>query len=84
MPTPSLPPTRLASVQRQHIEHIFQLGEGLDAPQLPAQATIRRSWLRCLNEYQLDPTQPRPARVVPLQTLIEHRESVDELLHVAR
>ncbi|BBI74839.2 hypothetical protein HAALTHF_41830n [Vreelandella aquamarina] len=71
-------------MQRQHIEHIFQLGEGLDAPQLPAQATIRRSWLRCLNEYQLDPTQPRPARVVPQQTLIEHRESVDELLHVAR
>lgn len=77
-------PARLQSVQRQHIEHIFQLGEGLDVPQLPAQATIRRSWLRCLNEYQLDPTQPRPARVVPQQTLIEHRESVDELLHVAR
>ena len=53
-------------------------------PQLPAQQTIRRSWLRCLNEYQLDPTQPRPARVVPQQILIEHRESVDELLHVAR
>ncbi len=53
-------------------------------PQLPAQPTIRRSWLRCLNEYQLDPTQPRPARVVPQQILIEHRESVDELLHVAR
>ena len=84
MPTPSPLPSRLQSVQRQHIEHIFQLGEGLDVPQLPAQATIRRSWLRCLNEYQLDPTQPRPARVVPQQTLIEHRESVDELLHVAR
>ncbi|WP_445010082.1 sigma-54-dependent Fis family transcriptional regulator [Vreelandella stevensii] len=84
MPTPSLPPTHLAPMQRQHIEHIFQLGEGLDVPQLPAQATIRRSWLRCLNEYRLDPTQPRPARVVPQQTLLEHRESVDELLHVAR
>ncbi|BBI51542.1 hypothetical protein HORIV_39630 [Vreelandella olivaria] len=71
-------------MQRQHIEHVFQLGEGLNVPQLPAQATIRRSWLRCLNEYQLDPTRPRPARVVPQQTLIEHRESVDELLHVAR
>lgn len=77
-------PTRLQSEQRQHIEHIFQLGEGLDTPSLPAQAPIRRSWLRCLNEYQLDPTHPRPARVVPQQTLIEHRESVDELLHVAR
>ncbi|MBL1268246.1 MAG: sigma-54-dependent Fis family transcriptional regulator [Halomonas sp.] len=84
MPTQSPLPARLQSVQRQHIEHVFQLGEGLDVPQLPAQATIRRSWLRCLNEYQLDPTQPRPARVVPQQTLIEHRESVDELLHVAR
>ena len=84
MPTQAPLPARLQSVQRQHIEHIFQLGEGLDVPQLPAQATIRRSWLRCLNEYQLDPTQPRPARVVPQQTLIEHRESVDELLHVAR
>ncbi|NDL71389.1 sigma-54-dependent Fis family transcriptional regulator [Vreelandella alkaliphila] len=77
-------PTRLQSEQRRHIEHIFQLGEGLEAPCLPEQATIRRSWLRCLNEYQLDPTHPRPARVVPQQTLIEHRESVDELLHVAR
>ncbi|MGM0834012.1 MAG: sigma-54-dependent Fis family transcriptional regulator [Pseudomonadota bacterium] len=76
--------TQLQSEQRRHIEHIFQLGEGLDAPCLPAQATIRRSWLRCLNDYQLDPTHPRPARVVPQQTLIEHRESVDELLHVAR
>ncbi|OWV29907.1 sigma-54-dependent Fis family transcriptional regulator [Halomonas campaniensis] len=84
MPTQSPLPARLQSVQRQHIEHVFQLGEGLDVPQLPAQATIRRSWLRCLNEYQLDPTRPRPARVVPQQTLIEHRESVDELLHVAR
>ncbi|EHA17238.1 sigma-54-dependent Fis family transcriptional regulator [Halomonas sp. HAL1] len=84
MPTQSPLPARLQSVQRQHIEHIFQLGEGLEVPQLPAQPTIRRSWLRCLNEYQLDPTQPRPARVVPQQTLIEHRESVDELLHVAR
>ncbi len=84
MPTQSPLPARLQSVQRQHIEHIFQLGEGLEVPQLPAQPTIRRSWLRCLNEYQLDPTQPRPARVVPQQILIEHRESVDELLHVAR
>lgn len=84
MPTQTPLPTRLQSVQRQHIEHIFKLGEGQDIPQLPAQATIRRSWLRCLNEYHLDPTQPRPARVVPQQTLIEHRESVDELLHVAR
>ena len=84
MPTQSPLPARLQSVQRQHIEHVFQLGEGLNVPQLPAQATIRRSWLRCLNEYQLDPTRPRPARVVPQQTLIEHRESVDELLHVAR
>ena len=84
MPNQLPPSARLASVQRQHIEHIFQLGEGREAPQLPAQATIRRSWLRCLNEYRLDPTQPRPARVVPQQTLLEHRESVDELLHVAR
>ncbi|NOG31442.1 sigma-54-dependent Fis family transcriptional regulator [Halomonas sp. TBZ9] len=80
---PTSVPARLHAEQRQHIEHIFQLGEGM--PQhAPAQPTIRRSWLRCLNEYRLDPTQPRPARVVPQQTLIEHRESVDELLHVAR
>ncbi|MCA1772906.1 MAG: sigma-54-dependent Fis family transcriptional regulator, partial [Halomonas sp.] len=84
MPTNSPLPAQLRSVQRQHIEHVFQLGEGLESPHLPAQEMIRHSWLRCLNEYQLDPTQPRPARVVPQQTLLEHRESVDELLHVAR
>ena len=77
-------PARLHAEQRQHIEQVFQLGEGLTPSDAPTQSTIRRSWLRCLNEYRLDPAQPRPARVVPQQTLIEHRESVDELLHVAR
>lgn len=84
MPTNAPAPAQLPSHKRQHIDHIFKLGEGLEAPQLPSQQTIRRSWLRCLNEYQIDPTRPRPARVVTQQTLMEHRESVDELLHVAR
>ncbi|CUB04545.1 sigma-54-dependent Fis family transcriptional regulator [Marinomonas fungiae] len=73
------------SQQRRHIETILSYGghpvKGNSAfpPEL-----IGRSWQRCVNEYGLDPSRPRPARIVTQQTLLEHQDSVDELLNVAR
>ncbi|MBS4155375.1 sigma-54-dependent Fis family transcriptional regulator [Cobetia sp. MC34] len=62
----------------------MQLGEGRDAFTETQRDVIRRSWQRCLEEYQLDPSRPRPVRVLTQQALRDHQESADELLHVAR
>lgn len=77
-------PHHLHRDQRQHIERLARLDTNAQVAAQDVNPTIQRSWLRCLNEYKLDPTQPRPARVVPHHTIIEHRDAVDELLHVAR
>ncbi|QQK65853.1 sigma-54-dependent Fis family transcriptional regulator [Cobetia sp. cqz5-12] len=62
----------------------MQLGEGRDVFPETQRDVIRRSWQRCLEEYQLDPSRPRPVRVLTQQALRDHQESADELLHVAR
>ncbi|BBO55953.1 sigma-54-dependent Fis family transcriptional regulator [Cobetia sp. AM6] len=70
--------------KRQHIQTLMQLGEGRDVFPETQRDVIRRSWQRCLEEYQLDPSRPRPVRVLTQQALRDHQESADELLHVAR
>ena len=74
----------MPSDKRQHIQTLMQLGEGRDAFPETQRDVIRRSWQRCLEEYQLDPSRPRPVRVLTQQALRDHQESADELLHVAR
>ncbi|WP_255303017.1 sigma-54-dependent Fis family transcriptional regulator [Cobetia sp. 5-11-6-3] len=74
----------MPSDKRQHIQTLMQLGEGRDAFPETQRDVIRRSWQRCLEKYQLDPSRPRPVRVLTQQALRDHQESADELLHVAR
>ncbi|MDI6002288.1 sigma-54-dependent Fis family transcriptional regulator [Cobetia marina] len=74
----------MPSDKRQHIQTLMQLGEGRDVFPKAQRDVIRRSWQRCLEEYQLDPSRPRPVRVLTQQALRDHQESADELLHVAR
>ncbi|RCV90078.1 sigma-54-dependent Fis family transcriptional regulator [Billgrantia montanilacus] len=74
----------LRNEQRQHIETLTRLSEGQPADLGGCREVIRRSWERCVGEYRLDPGRPRPVRVLTQQALKEHREPVDELLHVAR
>ena len=69
----------------RHIETILNYGRHPTSANSPLPPElIGRSWQRCLHDYGLDPSQPRPARIVPQQTLREHQDSVDELLNVAR
>lgn len=71
--------------QRQHIDAILNYTEGgLISPLSPESELIVRSWKRCIDEYGLDPSRPRNARIVTQQTLREHQDSVDEFLNVAR
>jgi transcriptional regulator of acetoin/glycerol metabolism len=74
------------SQQRRHINTILSYGghQGISKSYSPSHDIIGRSWQRCLNEYGLDPSQPRQARIVTHQTLREHQDSVDEFLNVAR
>ncbi|MCC8981987.1 sigma-54-dependent Fis family transcriptional regulator [Bradyrhizobium acaciae] len=66
---------------RSHVEEIAHvaLGKGSlrDAP-------VVQSWLRCLNDYRLDPAQAQEAYIVPATQLKEHREQSDELIRIGR
>jgi transcriptional regulator of acetoin/glycerol metabolism len=74
------------SQQRRHINTVLSYGgyQARAKSYSPSHEIIGRSWARCLNEYGLDPSQPRQARIVTHQTLREHQDSVDEFLNVAR
>ncbi|APE30774.1 transcriptional regulator [Halomonas aestuarii] len=75
---------RLRTEQRQHIDTLVHLSEGRDVDLSGCREVIQRSWRRCVDEYRLDPGRPRSVRVLTQQAMLDHREPVDELLHVAR
>jgi transcriptional regulator of acetoin/glycerol metabolism len=45
---------------------------------------VIQSWLRCLNDYQLNPAQTQEAYIVPDTLLREHREQSEELIRIGR
>ena len=72
--------------QRQHIDSVLALaGDGCAVSSVAAKEDfIAQSWARCMNQYQLDPTRPREARILPATEVREHQEAVEKFLHVAR
>lgn len=45
---------------------------------------IVESWLRCMNEHQLDPTVAREVWILQETLLREHQERMEEFMHTAR
>lgn len=45
---------------------------------------VIQSWLRCLNDYQLNPAETQQAYIVPDTLLREHREQSEELIRIGR
>lgn len=45
---------------------------------------VVRSWLRCVNDYKLDPASAQEAYIVPDEILREHREQAEELISIGR
>lgn len=74
----------LRAAQSRHIDAILQYADSDNVTESPGEAMIGRSWKRCINDYGLDPSRPREARIVTHQILREHQDSVDEFLNVAR
>ena len=77
------------SAAQQSYQHIQTILNSTDYPSRNALLTtesplILRSWERCLSQHKLDPSVPRPARIVTQQILREHQDSAEEFLSIAR
>ncbi len=64
-----------------HIREIERVGMGAVSPR---DAPVVKSWLRCLNDYKLDPAIAQEAYIVPELKLREHREQAEELIRIGR
>ena len=64
-----------------HIREIERVGMGAVSPR---DAPVVQSWLRCLNDYKLDPTVAQEAYIVPDLKLREHREQAEDLIRIGR
>jgi len=73
--------------QREHIHAVMRLvGEepvAFDSQELP-DPVIRESWSRCVHQHGLDPTRMQEAVILPSPQMREHRDRLEELLHIAR
>jgi transcriptional regulator of acetoin/glycerol metabolism len=76
--------------QREHIHAVMRLaGDGRAlSPHLAAlhrpDDIIRDSWARCVHQHRLDPTRMQEAVILPQHQVREHRERIDDFLHIAR
>jgi transcriptional regulator of acetoin/glycerol metabolism len=64
-----------------HIREIERVGMGAVSPR---DTPVIQSWLRCLNDYKLDPAVAQEAYIVPELKLREHREQAEELIRIGR
>lgn len=64
-----------------HIKEIERVAMGAVSPR---DAPVVQSWLRCLNDYRLDPAAAQEAYIVPEVKLREHREQAEELIRIGR
>ncbi|WP_165644578.1 sigma-54-dependent Fis family transcriptional regulator, partial [Oharaeibacter diazotrophicus] len=66
---------------RSHVEEIARVAMGARSRR---DAPVVRSWLRCINDYRLDPAAAQEAYIVPETILKEHREQAEELIRIGR
>jgi transcriptional regulator of acetoin/glycerol metabolism len=77
-------------MQREHIDTVMRLVD--DHPRALAlppgaglpDAIIHDSWRRCVHQHRLDPTRMQEAVILPQQRVREHRERIEDFLHIAR
>ena len=69
------------SLHSAHIREIEQVGRGRPTQR---DAHVVRSWLRCLDQYRLDPAHACEAYIVPDGRLREHRQQSEALINIAR
>lgn len=71
----------LSKVHVEHVNRVLRTAER--APTLPVPNVILDSWRRSVQHYNLDPGSMHGPRVLEAHQLNEHRERVDDFLHLA-
>jgi len=66
---------------QSHVKEIEQVACGGASAR---DRSVVQSWLRCLNDYKLDPSAAQRAYIVPHTTLREHQEQAEELIRISR
>ncbi len=66
-----------------HAAHIQSVVQGTRPGPSP-EARIARSWLRCVNNFGLDPLRSHQTQVLEQMGLREHRERLDDLFDIAQ
>ena len=68
----------------RHAQQVLTVTRGQERSQGPASdPSIARSWLRCLEDYHLDPAQTLAPTVLEHGRLLESRERLQQVLHIA-
>ena len=70
-----------AKTAGDHINEIEQVALGGTTPR---DSAVVKSWLRCINDYGLDPTRAQEAYIVPHQQLKEHQEQASEIIRIGK
>ena len=65
----------------EHVKEILVAAQGGQTQRDPE---VVQSWLRCINDYKLDPEHKGEARILPEATLREHKQEAEDLLLMAR
>jgi len=65
-------------------EHLDEIGRVVNGGATGRDSVVQKSWLRCVNDYGLDPQRANSARIVTEATLRVHREQSQRLISIAR
>ncbi|HEY0290333.1 MAG TPA: sigma-54-dependent Fis family transcriptional regulator [Pseudomonas sp.] len=69
---------------KSHVEHVSRvLRTAENAPTVPLPNVILDSWRRSVQHHKLDPGSLQGPRVLEAHLLHEHRERIDDFLHLA-
>ena len=69
---------------KSHVDHVSRvLRTAEHAPTLPVPNVILDSWRRSVQHHKLDPGSLQGPRVLEAHQLLEHRQRVDDFLHLA-
>lgn len=69
---------------KSHVEHVSRvLRTAENAPRVPLPNVIVDSWRRSVQHHKLDPGSLQGPRVLEAHLLHEHRERIDDFLHLA-
>lgn len=67
-----------------HVQQVMALAQGkVQASGPAADPSIARSWLRCLEDYRLDPERPMALNVLEHAHVLERRERLSLVLEIA-